>query len=94
MLNDTNEQMQKHWNKGYRLQYSHFLGVEQSDYFKQLSETAEIENIPAVIPAMHAESRATMARAPSQFRKYKYSIIDNNTFTKEIEEDSWKNEED
>lgn len=87
MLNDMNEQMQKHWNKGYRKHYSHYLGPEQNEYFKQLSDTAEIENIPTVFSAMHFDSRTTMSRAPSQFRKYKYTVIDDNTFTKEKEED-------
>lgn len=63
------------------------MGVEQDDYYKQLSETAGVENVPTVYTAMHFDSRSTMARAPSQFRKYKYNVIDDKTFTKEKEEE-------
>lgn len=87
MLQDMNEQMQKHWNIMPRKHYSHYLGVEQIEYFKQLSETAEIENLPTVLSAMHYDSRRTMTHAPSEFRKYKYTILSDSTFTKEKEED-------
>lgn len=83
MLSDMHEKLQIHWNKGYRKHYTHYLGPEQKDYFKQLSETADIDNIPDVIAAMHFDSRATLVREPAEFRKYKYIIIDDKTFIKE-----------
>lgn len=87
MLSDMHEQLRIHWNKGYRKHYTHYLGPEQKEYYKQLSETAEIENIPDVLAAMHFDSRASMARAPAEFRKYKYIIVDDKTFIKEKYED-------
>lgn len=87
MLADMQKQTQTHWNKGYRKHYSHFLGPEQKEYFKQLSETAEVENIPDVFADMHFDSRATMMRAPAEFRKYNYIIIDDKTFRKEKAEE-------
>lgn len=83
MLKDMREQTQIQWNKGYAKHYTHYMGPEKRDYFKQLSETAEIQNLPNVLAAMHFDSRATMVREPAQFRKYKYTIIDDKTFTKE-----------
>lgn len=83
MLSDMHKQLENHWKKGYRKHYSHYLGPEQKEYFTQLSETAEIENIPDVIAAMHFDSRTTMVREPAGFRKYKYTILDDKTFTKE-----------
>lgn len=83
MMSDMHKQLETHWKKGYRKHYSHYLGPEQKEYFKQLSEIAGIENVPEVIAAMHSDSRATMVREPANFRKYKYTIIDDKTFTKE-----------
>lgn len=87
MLADMHAQTQNHWNKGYRKCYSHYLGPEQKEYFKQLSEIADVANVPDVLCDMHYDSRATMARNPSQFRKFKYIIIDDKTFIKEKYED-------
>lgn len=76
-------QTQIHWNKGYPKRNSHLLGPEQADYFKQLAETADIENIPSVLTAMHYDSRQSMAKDPTDFRKFKYIMIDDKTFRKE-----------
>lgn len=83
MINDMRIQTQIHWNKGYQKRNTHWLGEEQSDYFKQLSETAGIENVPDVLPAMHYDSRMSMGKDPSDFRNYKYIIVDDKTFKKE-----------
>lgn len=40
MLTDMRAQTQIHWNKGYRKHYAHYLGIEQKEYYKQLSDTA------------------------------------------------------
>lgn len=87
MLDDMHTQTQKHWNKGYRKRYTHYLGPEQKEYYQQLAETAGVENVPDVLADMHFDSRAAMVRAPSQFRKYKYIIVDEKTFRKEKCED-------
>lgn len=76
-----------HWNKGYRKHYSHYLGPVQKYYFKQLADAAGIETLPDVIAAMHFDSRASMARDPAGFRKYKYIIHSDNIFTKTLEEE-------
>lgn len=87
MLTDMQIQLQKHWGKGYGKRYTHYLGAEQKDYFNELAETADIEPIPEVMADMHYDSRETMKKGPSQFRKFKYIIIDDKTFTKEREEE-------
>lgn len=83
MLQDMRAQTQIHWNKGYKKHQTHYLGPEQKDYYQQLAETAGIENLPDVLAAMHLDSRQTMARDPTQYRKYRYTIIDDKTFKKE-----------
>lgn len=87
MMLDMRAQTQIQWNKGYPKHYTHYLGPEAKEYYKQLSETAEIENLPNVLAAVHFDTRAAMVVAPSQFRKYKYTIVDDNTFTKVKYED-------
>lgn len=87
MLTDMWAQCGIHWNKGYRKHYTHYLGPEQKDYFKQLADAAGIETLPNVIAAMHFDSRASMVRDPAGFRKYKYIIDSNTSFTKVLEEE-------
>lgn len=87
MLTDMRAQTAIHWNKGYRKHHTHYMGPEQREYFKQLSTAADVQNLPDVLAAMHFDSRATMAREPAHFRKYRYTIVDDKTFTKEKVED-------
>lgn len=84
MLNDMWTQTENHWNKGYRVHYSHYLGPEQKDYYKQLSETAGIENIPDVIGTIHWDSHDEAIRNPTGYRNFKYTILDDKTFYKEL----------
>lgn len=83
MLSDEQTQTRIHLNKGYSKRRTHFLGPEQHYYFEQLSKAAEIENAPDVISAIFVDSQITMAHTPSQFRNYRYIIIDDKTFKKE-----------
>lgn len=83
MFADMNEQMEKHWKKGYNKFKSHFLGPEQVEYFKQLSETADVQNVPKVIVDMEFDSGKTQKILPYSFRNYKYTITDDETFVKE-----------
>lgn len=86
MLNDMWTRTENHWNKGYRVHYSHFLGPEQKDYYKQLADAADIENIPDVIPNIHWNSHDEAIANPNGYRNYKYTILDDTNFIKEIDE--------
>lgn len=83
MLEDMHTQLQNHYKKGYRKRLTHYLGSEQKEYFNQLAEIADIENVPEVMSEIHFNARTTMLREPSQYQKFKYTIIDDKTFTKE-----------
>lgn len=83
MLTDMRANTQIQWNKGYKKHQTHYLGAEQKEYYRQLAETAEIENLPDVVAAIHFDSRQTMAKDPLNYRKYRYHIVDDKTFTKE-----------
>lgn len=87
MLKDSRADTQIHWNKGYPKRKTHYLGQEQREYFNQLSELAEIKNLPLVFTAMHYDASSGLRDNPTQFRKYKYTIIDEKTFKKEKYED-------
>lgn len=80
MLDDMWTTMKKHWNKGYRKHYSHFLGSDPRDYYTQLSELAGITNIPEILTSIHQNSSECLKEDPLGFRNYKYVIIDNNNF--------------
>lgn len=79
---DLQIQLQKHYRKGYGKGKEHYLGSEQKAYFRQLSETAGVKNIPDVIVNMHKDAHAAQ-KDESLFRKYKYNIINDKIFTKE-----------
>lgn len=83
MIQDMWTKTQIHWNKGYSKRNTHLLGPEQKEYFDDLAETADIINLPPVVSAMHYEARFAMMEMPTEYRKYKYTIIDEKTFNKE-----------
>lgn len=80
MMDDMWAQVEHHWNKGYKRHQTHLLGIEQKEYYQQLSELAEIENIPDVIADIHHDSGENSKTDPLGYRDYKYIIIDNHTF--------------
>lgn len=85
MMTDMRAQVQVHWNKGYRKHETHILAKEQQEYFDQLAQTANIEPLPPVLAAIHFNSVAALHDDPDGFRKYKYTIIDDKTFKRELE---------
>lgn len=82
MLMDMRAQTQIQWDKGYPKHKTHVLGPEQRDYCKQLSEMAEIKNIPDVLLAIFSTHIQNFAENPFQIRKYKYTVIDEKTYEK------------
>lgn len=85
MMLDMRTQAQIHRNKGYPKNKTHFLGREQREYCNQISETAEIGNMPEVLLSIFEDHLETVKREPYTFRKYRYFIIDENTFEKTLE---------
>lgn len=83
MMMDMRAQTQIHWDKGYAKNRTHYLGAtEQREYFKTLSETAEIQNIPDVLLAVFSNHVEAMIANPFNFRKHRYQIIDEKRFEK------------
>lgn len=56
--------------------------VNAAEYSKILTEEAGIERIPPVLLAINIDSIETLSTNPLELRKYKYIIIDDETFKK------------
>lgn len=83
MLEDQMVEAQTQWNKGYPKAKTHDIARDQKAYQKQLSELADIKNLPDVFYAMYFDVSSGLHEQPTQFRKFRYTIIDDHTFVKE-----------
>lgn len=89
MLRDQQNAAEALWNKGYPKRKTHSIVSIQREYFNQLSELADIENVPTILDAVAAEAIIDLRDQPTEFRKYKFTIIDDKTFTK-VKYEDWK----
>lgn len=77
MLLDFQSQVSNYCNK------NHFLAANRREYYTELAEDADIEDIPDIILDIYHDSAHTFLNSITQFRNYKYIINNNNnTFTK------------
>lgn len=84
MMQDMWDKANIQWNKGYAKRETHQLGLEQREYFVDLAETGGVANtMLPVLTAMHADATAAMYAMPTEYRKYRYTVIDDQTFEKE-----------
>lgn len=74
MLNDMQIQCENHWNNGYPKHRTHYLTDDYRNYITDLSETAEIENIPDFIFNILDDSLSTQAHNPYRFREYNMAL--------------------
>lgn len=76
-----------HKKMGYSQSDTHVLGYEHREYYLELAEKANIDNLPDVYADIFTETLRSLIDEPMDFRKYKYSIHEcNQTFTKEKEQ--------
>lgn len=87
MVNDTNVLNQAFWDLGFAKSKTHIVfsnRIVHGNYIKQLTELADIEGIPMVIEnILFEEILFGLTEHPTEFRKFKYTIVDNNTYIKE-----------
>lgn len=76
------EQYQIIWNKGLPKRRTHRL-KSADEYFKQLADTGDIQGMLEVFLNVDIENYNTSLREPTEYRKYKYTLIDDKTFIKE-----------
>lgn len=82
MLLDMDEDMQKRREKGYHKRQAHMMGTDQGQYYDDLSRTAQIENLKAVMTKLHNESSQRFLDDLLNFRKDIFRIVDDQTFVK------------
>lgn len=83
MLTDMHTKYQNLRTMGKRNRYIHNLGTLQKQYYHELADTAEIEGIPDVLADIHVDSDAILESSPFEFRKYKYTVLDDKSFIRE-----------
>lgn len=57
--------------------------ADEKEYIKELSKDAAIEGVPEVFSDIILDVRMLRMREPSEYNKYKYTIIDGKQFVKE-----------
>lgn len=87
MYADQLADAQRLWNKGYPKAKTHDVAVDQKEYQTQLAQLAGVKDIPHVFYDMFFDIVDGLINNPIGFRKYKYTIIDDNTYVKEKVED-------
>lgn len=80
MLEDTDEEMQSRWARGYSKRQAHMMGPDQEKYYKQLSDTANLTPLKPVITKLHNATRRYFLDELTTFRTKKYKIIDDENF--------------
>lgn len=82
MLADTEREMQKRWDKGYKKRQAHMMGEDQNQYYDDLAATADIENLKPVMTKLHNESSQRFLDDLVNFRKDIFRVVDNESFVK------------
>lgn len=82
MLRDSHENTLAHWAKGYPKWKTHYLIGTETEYRKSIAETCDIKMIPDVILNIANDSFGLFLNEPTEFRKFKYTVIDSSNFTR------------
>lgn len=87
MLTDQRVQAEALWSRGYPKRKTHILMPVQREYFDELSALADIENVPLILDRVAADAIKDLLEKPTEFRKYQFTIKDDQTYTKVKYED-------
>lgn len=82
MLQDLHANTQAHWAKGYSKWKTHYLIALEYEYQKPIETLCDIKSIPDVIHNIAHDSFGLFVNQPTEFRKFKYTIIDSSNFTR------------
>lgn len=75
--------VQQHWDKGFPKNQTHTLGKSlQRGYCKEISELADIKNIPDVMFSVFTDHVDDIIRNSFNFRNHRYNIVNEKTFEK------------
>lgn len=82
MLQDSLTNAHALWENGYPKSKTHNLIPMQEEHQRQLSMTADIPDIPDVYLKINNDILHNLINHPTEFRNYKYFIVDEFNFTK------------
>ncbi|TDG38220.1 hypothetical protein AWZ03_015358, partial [Drosophila navojoa] len=82
MTEETVNKVKSLLAQGYKKRQAHMLGNNQMQYFTELANTAQIENIKPVMAKLHSESSNLFNENLLHFREDIFKIIDSETFVK------------
>lgn len=82
MLQDLQMNTEAHWANGYSKWKTHYLIGWEDEYLKPIEALCNITAIPDVLHNMVHDSFGLFLSQPTEFRKFKYSAVDSNNFTR------------
>lgn len=81
MLADTTRDMNERWSRGWSYRKAHAFGEGlQEIYYADLATSANVEPIKPYVTKMYNENRRNMLKDITTFRRYKFTIIDDEHF--------------
>lgn len=78
MLNDVWTKSKQFWDAPYLIRLE-----RMREYFRNLSVTANIENIPEVMMKIEIDASNELQTNPPEYRNFKYTVLDDHNFKKE-----------
>lgn len=81
MLEDTASDMSERWSRGLSHRKAHSFGEGfQEIYYADLAATAQVEPIKPYVTKLYNETRKNVKQDLTTFRRYKFTIIDDENF--------------
>lgn len=81
MLTETTREMNERWSRGLSHRKAHSFGEGfQEIYYADLASSANIDPIKPYVTKMYNENRRNMQNDNTTFRRYKFTIIDDERF--------------
>lgn len=88
MLKDTEEDLQMRLNRGWQRRHAHKMGDLMADYYRQMAEYADIRIMPNVYLKIWKSVGMGIFSNYLNYRKFRYNVIDEETFEKTEEKTS------
>lgn len=82
MLEDTENEMNERWRKGYPKNKAHYMGPDQNQYYQDLAQIGGIEPLKPVITKLYKQTSRRFNSDVRHFREDVYRIIDDDNFIK------------
>lgn len=83
MMQDLHVNTQAHYAKtGYSKWKTHYLIALEKEYLKSLEILCDIKSLPDVMHNIARDSFEWFRNRPTEFRKFKYTVIDGSNFTR------------